>query len=79
MTENIPNNPMVETYKLTIEHYVSTSNASKIRIENNQVYQFSFCIGSETEVFGKRNQAIGELMKRATLDMINNLEKENKK
>lgn len=67
------NSPMMETYRLTVEHFVSASDGSRIKIEDNKRFEFSFCNGSEREVYGERNHAIHYLMHRAENEMINDL------
>lgn len=68
--------PMVETYRLTVEHYVVTNKGERIKVEDTKRYEYSFCQGSKSEVFGVRNHAIHEIMRRAEYDLINNSEKE---
>lgn len=69
--------PMVETYRLTVEHFVTTSKGERVKIEEQKGYNFSFCCGSKSEVFGIRNHAIKELMFRAERELINDLREEN--
>lgn len=74
-----PINPMVETYRLTVEHYVATSKGERIKVEDNKRYEFSFCHGSSNEVFGMRNHAINELMFMAQRELINDLREDEQK